>query len=528
MLLLTKLCVRGTVSRSVLSSPAALASFSSSAPIAPMIINGKKVLSEATRRIPVYNPATQELVCEVPETTEAEFNRAVQAAQDALPSWRATPVQQRARVFLRYQQLIRDNMEKIASLITEEQGKTLEDAKGDVFRGLEVVEYACGAASELMGEISYNVGRNVDTFNIREPLGVCAGICPFNFPAMIPLWMFPMATVAGNTYVLKPSEKDPGAAIFLAELAQEAGLPDGVLNLVHGSVDTVNRICDHPAIQAISFVGGNNAGHHIYTRGTANGKRVQANLGAKNHGVVLPDADKNATINALVGAAFGAAGQRCMALSTVVFVGQSKDWIHEIVEKAKNLRVSGGFEAFADLGPMIDNKALKRAEELIQSGVDEGASLLLDGRGIKVEKYPKGNFLGPTVLDNVSTSMRCYKEEIFGPVLVALHVDTFDEAIQLVNQNRWGNGTALFTRNGAAARKYIHEIEAGQVGINLPIPVPLPFFSFTGNKESILGETNFYGKAGFKFFTQMKTVTTSWKDDDLESSVQMTMPILRK
>jgi malonate-semialdehyde dehydrogenase (acetylating)/methylmalonate-semialdehyde dehydrogenase len=464
----------------------------------------------------------------LPLTTQSEMQAAVDSATKAFKSWRETPISTRTRVMFKYQDLISSNMDKIARQITLEQGKTTADAKGDVFRGLEIVEHSCSINSLSMGETAENVSKNMDTYSYRQPLGVCAGITPFNFPAMIPLWMFPMALTCGNTFVLKPSEKDPGAPMILAELALEAGLPEGTLNVIHGTRDAVNFICDNSNIRAISFVGSNQAGEYIHHRGTKNGKRVQANLAAKNHATILPDANKEHALNALVGAAFGAAGQRCMALSTAVFVGEAKNWIPELVEKAKKLKVSSGFEPGVDIGPLISKEAKQRVEKLIQSGVEQGAELLLDGRGIKVPKYEKGNFLGPTILSKVTPSMDCYKEEIFGPVLVCLSVDTLDQAIELINSNPYGNGTAIFTRSGACARKYQHEIDVGQVGLNVPIPVPLPMFSFTGSRGSFIGSSNFYGKGAINFYTQTKTITSMWRDDDLDSSVQTSMPILGK
>lgn len=351
----------------------------------------------------------------------------------------------------------------IATSIVTEQGKTFGDAKGDVLRGLQVVEATCGIPTSLLGE-RLDVSAGMETYTIREPLGVTAGIAPFNFPAMIPLWMFPPAIACGNTMILKPSEKDPGATMILARLALEAGVPPGVLNVVHGGVDTVNFMCDSPPIQAISFVGSDQAGKYIHNRGSMNGKRVQANLGAKNHGVIMPDANKNASMNQLAGAAFGAAGQRCMALSTAVFVGEARNWLPELVERARKLNVSSGFTADADVGPMISVQALRRAEELIQSGVDEGATLLLDGRGYKPAGFEKGNFLGPTILANVTPNMKCYTEEIFGPVLICMEAETLDESIALINNNPYGNGTCIFTNSGSIAHKFTEEIDVGQVG----------------------------------------------------------------
>lgn len=482
--------------------------------------------SGSSEHIDVINPATQEVVSQVPLTTNEEFQSAVSAAKDAFPAWRNTPVTSRQRIMFRLQDLIRKNTDKLAMNITIEQGKTLKDAQGDVFRGLEVVEHACGMATLQMGEYVSNVSNGIDTYSIREPLGVCAGICPFNFPAMIPLWMFPVAVTCGNTFVLKPSEKDPGASMILAELAMEAGLPSGVLNIVHGTHDVVNAICDDDDIRAISFVGSNTAGMHIYSRASAKGKRVQSNMGAKNHGIVLPDANLDATLNALVAAGFGAAGQRCMALSTVIFVGESKSWEEKLVERAKSLKVNAGTDPNADLGPVISKQAKERVCRLVQSGVERGARLILDGRSLVVPGYEQGNFIGPTILADVTPDMECYKEEIFGPVLICMQSDSLDEAIQIVNRNKYGNGAAIFTSSGAAARKFQTEIEAGQVGINVPIPVPLPFFSFTGSKASFAGDLNFYGKAGVNFYTQIKTVTQQWKD--LPAGLSLAMPTSQK
>ncbi|MED6151696.1 Methylmalonate-semialdehyde dehydrogenase [acylating], mitochondrial [Stylosanthes scabra] len=478
----------------------------------PNLIGGSFVDSKASSFIDVINPATQEVVSKLPLTTNEEFKAAVSAAKKAFPSWRNTPITTRQRVMLKLQELIRRDMDKLALSVTTEQGKTLKDAQGDVFRGLEVVEHACGMATLQMGEYVSNVAHGIDTYSIREPLGVCAGICPFNFPAMIPLWMFPIAVTCGNTYVLKPSEKDPGASIMLAELALEAGLPEGVLNIVHGTHDIVNAICDDDDIKAISFVGSNVAGMHIYSRAAAKGKRVQSNMGAKNHAIVLPDSNVDATLNALVAAGFGAAGQRCMALSTVIFVGGSKPWEAKLVERAKALKVNAGTEPDTDLGPVISKQAKERIHRLVQSGVDSGARLLLDGRNIVVPGYESGNFVGPTLLSDVNANMECYQEEIFGPVLLVMEAESLDDAINIVNQNKYGNGASIFTTSGVAARKFQTEIEAGQVGINVPIPVPLPFFSFTGNKASFAGDLNFYGKAGVNFYTQIKTITQQWKD----------------
>eukprot|EP00252_Welwitschia_mirabilis_P014846 TRINITY_DN32889_c0_g1_i1.p1 TRINITY_DN32889_c0_g1~~TRINITY_DN32889_c0_g1_i1.p1 ORF type:complete len:548 (+),score=123.83 TRINITY_DN32889_c0_g1_i1:252-1895(+) len=491
------------------------------------IIGGQLLNSQTKEWINVINPATQDIISKLPLTTPEEFQAAVKAAKKAFPEWRNTPVTARQRVMFKLQELIWRNMDKLALNVTTEQGKTLNDARGDVFRGLEVVEYACNMASLLMGEFVENVSSGIDTYSFREPLGVCAGICPFNFPAMIPLWMFPLGVTCGNTFVLKPSEKDPGAAMLLAELAKEAGLPDGVLNIVHGTNDIVNQICDHPDIKAISFVGSNNAGMHIYSRASAKGKRVQCNMGAKNHGIVMPDADIDATLSALVSAGFGAAGQRCMALSTIIFVGSSKNWEEGLKQRAKQLKVSAGTEADADLGPVISKQAKDRILNLVDSGIRSGARLVLDGRQIKVPGYEQGNFVGPTILAGVTPDMECYKEEIFGPVLLCMEAANLEEAIDIVNRNKYGNGASIFTSSGIFARKFQHEIEAGQVGVNVPIPVPLPFFSFTGSKASFAGDLNFYGKAGVQFYTQIKTITSKWKDLKAQG-LSMAMPTSQK
>ncbi|KAG6529611.1 hypothetical protein ZIOFF_011820 [Zingiber officinale] len=491
------------------------------------LIGGAFVESQSKDWIDVVNPATQEVVSRVPITTDEEFKAAVNAAKGAFPHWRNTPVTARQRIMLKLQELIRRDMDKLALNITTEQGKTLKDAQGDVFRGLEVVEHACGMATLQMGEYISNVSNGIDTYSIREPLGVCAGICPFNFPAMIPLWMFPMAVTCGNTFVLKPSEKDPGASMMLAELAIEAGLPDGVLNIVHGTNDVVNNICDDDDIKAISFVGSNTAGMHIYARAAAKGKRVQSNMGAKNHAIIMPDASPDATLNSLIAAGFGAAGQRCMALSTAVFVGGSKSWEDELTRRAAELKVNAGTEPGTDLGPVISRQAKDRISKLIQSGIESGARVVLDGRGIIVPGHEHGNFVGPTILADITGDMECYKEEIFGPVLLLMTADNLDEAIQIVNSNKYGNGASIFTTSGASARKFQTEIEAGQVGINVPIPVPLPFFSFTGSKASFAGDLNFYGKAGVQFNTQIKTVTQQWKDTSGQG-ISLAMPTSHK
>ncbi|ORY56711.1 putative methylmalonate-semialdehyde dehydrogenase [Pseudomassariella vexata] len=492
----------------------------------PWFIDNEFRPSQAESWIDLHDPATNNLVTRVPQSTDAELKAAVASAQKAFPKWRNTSVLARQQVMFKFVGLVRENWDRLAASITLEQGKTFADAKGDVLRGLQVAEAACAAPEFMKGEL-LEVARDMETRTYREPLGVVAAICPFNFPAMIPLWCIPIATVTGNTLILKPSERDPGAAMILAELAKKAGFPDGVVNVVHGAHKTVDFILDAPEIKAVSFVGGNKAGEYIFSRGSANGKRVQANLGAKNHAAVLPDCNKNHFINSVVGAAFGAAGQRCMALSTVVMVGETKEWLPELAASAQNLQVNGGFEQGADLGPVISPQSKERIESLIASAEKEGATILLDGRGFKPEKYPNGNWVGPTIITNVTPQMKCYTEEIFGPVLVCLNVDTLDEAIELINKNEYGNGTAIFTRSGPTAEAFRRNIEAGQVGINVPIPVPLPMFSFTGNKKSIAGggANTFYGRPGVNFYTQLKTVTAMWASADaISKKADVAMP----
>ncbi|WP_114810452.1 CoA-acylating methylmalonate-semialdehyde dehydrogenase [Paraburkholderia kururiensis] len=495
------------------ASSASLASSSDAPPAVKLLIGGEFVDSKTTEWRDVVNPATQDVLARVPFATTDEVDAAIRAAHAAFATWKNTPVGARMRIMLKYQALIREHMPRIAKTLTAEQGKTLPDAEGDIFRGLEVVEHACSVGTLQQGEFLENVAGTVDTYTLRQPLGVCAGITPFNFPAMIPLWMFPMALVCGNTFVLKPSEQDPLSTMQLVELALEAGVPPGVLNVVHGGKEVVDALCTHELVKAISFVGSTAVGTHVYRLGSEHGKRVQSMMGAKNHAVVLPDANREQSINALVGAAFGAAGQRCMATSVAVLVGAAKDWLPDLVEKARALKVNAGHEPGTDVGPVVSRAAKARVLGLIESGVKQGAALVLDGRGVRVKGYEDGNFIGPTVFSNVTTSMDIYRNEIFGPVLLVMTVPTLDEAIALVNSNPFGNGVGLFTQSGAAARKFQSEIDVGQVGINIPIPVPVPFFSFTGSRGSKLGDLGPYGKQVVQFYTQTKTVTARWFDD---------------
>ncbi|CAC5363861.1 mmsA [Mytilus coruscus] len=487
-----------------------------------LFIDGKFVESKTDKWIDVHNPATMEVVTRVPEATRDEMETAVESCKKAYETWSKTTVLTRQQVMFNLQNLIKANLKDIAKNITLEQGKTLVDAEGDVTRETkQVVEHCCSITSLQLGETMPGIAKDMDTMSFRVPLGVTAGITPFNFPAMIPLWMFPMSLVCGNTMIMKPSERDPGACMMLVEMAKEAGLPDGTLNVIHGRHDCKIRThCVNVKIH----------GSYIYERGSKNGKRVQSNMGAKNHGVIMPDANKENTLNQLIGAAFGAAGQRCMALSTAIFVGEAKEWIPELIEKAKKLKVNAGNEPDADIGPLISPESKKRVCDLVQSGIDEGAQLLLDGRDITVKGYEQGNFVGPTVMHYVKPEMKCYTEEIFGPVLVSMEVETLDDAINVINANPYGNGTAIFTNNGATARKFTMDTDVGQVGVNVPIPVPLPMFSFTGSRGSFKGDQNFYGKAGVNFYTQLKTVTQMWRSDDADLTSKASpyaMPIMK-
>ncbi|CAK9816706.1 Probable methylmalonate-semialdehyde dehydrogenase [acylating], mitochondrial [Anthophora quadrimaculata] len=481
--------------------------YSSSIPTVKMYIDGQFVESKATQFTDVHDPATNELLCRTPKCTKEEMEMAVKSAKQAYEKWKNTSVLTRQTLMLKYQALIREHSKEIAKNLVKENGKTMADAEGDVLRGLQVVDACTAIPSLQMGESMPNIATDMDIISYKVPLGVTASICPFNFPAMIPLWSFPVSVACGNATILKPSERVPGASMILADLFTKAGAPPGLLNVIHGQHAAVDFICEHQDIKAVSFVGSDQAGKYIYKQSSMHGKRVQCNMGAKNHCVVLPDANKNKTLSQIVGAAFGAAGQRCMALSVAIFVGKSKDWVSELVEAAKKL---------------------KRICDLIESGVKEGATLALDGRGLVVQGFEKGNFVGPSVLTNVKPSMQCYTEEIFGPVLSCIYADTLDEAIDIINRNPYGNGTAIFTTNGATARAFVNRIEAGQIGVNVPIPVPLPMFSFTGNKGSFLGDNHFYGKHGINFHTQVKTITQLWRSGDATDIASSTaMPTMQ-
>lgn len=481
---------------------------------APLFIDGEFVESQGDTTAPVTNPATQQLLANVTFATTEEVDRAVASAKAAFTSWRETPVPERARLMMRYVALLKEHHDGIAEILAKDTGKVFEDAKGDVWRGIEVVEHAANIPSLLMGEAVEGVARGVDTYSYKQPLGVCVGITPFNFPAMIPLWMYPLAIAAGNTFVLKPSEQDPLTPVRLLELFVEAGAPAGVVNMVHGGADVVDQLITHPDVRAVSFVGSSRVGRHVYETATAAGKRAQCMMGAKNHMVVMPDADRDATLNALVGASVGAAGQRCMAISVALFVGDSADWIEELAERMTAARPGAWDDTDAAYGPIISRGAHERVLRLIEQGKSEGATCHLDGSAIHLDDLPEGNWVGPTLFSDVTPDMAIYREEIFGPVLCCMRASTLDEAIATINSLEVGNGTSIFTQSGGAARKFQHEVNVGQVGINVPIPVPLPFFSFTGWNGSFRGSLHAYGKQGVMFYTETKTVTARWTHSD--------------
>lgn len=491
----------------------------------PLYINGEFFQSKTTEFKNVVNPATQEVLAEVPFATPGEMQAALDAAKAAFKIWKEVPTPERARMFLKYQALVKQHHDEIATILSKENGKTFADAQGDVWRGIEVIEHACNIPSLMMGETVENVARKIDGYSYIQPMGVFAGITPFNFPAMIPLWMFPMAIACGNTFILKPSEQDPMTPMRLAELFHEAGFPKGLLNVVHGGKEQVDFLLTNPDIKGVSFVGSVPVGAHVYRTATQHLKRVQSFVGAKNHMIVMPDANKSQVINNLVGASCGAAGQRCMAISTVVFVGESQKWLPELKEAMSKVRPGAWDDAEAGYGPVINPAAKARIENFISTAEKEGAKLLLDGRGYKHPTLSKGNFIGPTLISDVTPEMTVYKEEIFGPVLLTMKAATLEEGIAIINKNEYGNGTSIFTSSGAAARKFQHEIEVGQVGINIPIPVPLPFFSFTGWRGSFYGDQHAYGKQAVRFYTETKTVTARWFEDDIQHTGPANMTI---
>jgi malonate-semialdehyde dehydrogenase (acetylating)/methylmalonate-semialdehyde dehydrogenase len=488
----------------------------------PFWINGAPAEPHSTRRGDVTNPSTGAVIRSVPYADANDVNRAVQAAAAAFPGWSTMPAIRRARILERFRQLLTEHQKELAALVSEEHGKVFLDAMGSVQRGIEVVEFIAGAPHLLKGEFAPSVGREIDTYSRLEPIGVCAGITPFNFPAMVPLWMFPVALACGNTFVLKPSEKDPSPSIRMAELLKEAGLPDGVLNVVHGDAEAVNAILTHPGIHAVSFVGSTAIAKHVYATAAAHGKRVQALGGAKNHAVVLPDANLDMAADALAGAAYGSAGERCMAISAVVAVGDVADpLVSALAQRARSLKIGPSTAEGMDMGPLVTSEHRARVKGLVDAGVSEGAEVVVDGRTLAVPGHEKGFFLGPTLFDRVTPSMTIYQQEIFGPVLIVLRVGTLDEAIALVNQNPYGNGTAIFTESGAAARTFENEIQVGMVGINVAIPVPVAMFPFGGWKQSLFGDLHIYGPEGVKFYTRTKAVTTRWPRESAGKAFHM-------
>ena len=483
-------------------------------PLVPFWIDGQRAQPLSARRGVVSNPSTGDQIRAVPMANAADIDAAVQSSRRAFPGWRATSPLRRARILARFRDLLEANQKTIAALISEEHGKVFLDAMGSVQRGIEVVEFATGAPHLLKGSFSDAVGRDVDAYSLLQPVGVCAGITPFNFPAMVPLWMMPVALACGNTFILKPSEKDPSPSIVMGELLKEAGLPDGVFNVVHGDKEAVEAILAHPGIDAVSFVGSTPIAKHIYTTAAAHGKRVQALGGAKNHAVVKPDADIAFATDAIMGAAYGSAGERCMAISAVVAVGDAGDrLVAEIAGRARSLKVAPSMETGSDMGPVVTAEHKQRIVGYIDAGVAQGADLVVDGRALVIPGHERGFFVGPTLFDRVTQAMTIYQDEIFGPVLVVVRAESLEEAIGIVNANPYGNGTAIFTRSGAAARIFEHEVQIGMVGINVPIPVPMAFYSFGGWKSSLFGDLHVHGAEGIKFYTRTKAVTRRWTED---------------
>ncbi|MFV2093132.1 MAG: CoA-acylating methylmalonate-semialdehyde dehydrogenase [Hyphomicrobiales bacterium] len=475
-------------------------------------IGGVAVTSQSPRRQPVFNPATGEEVASLPLSTAGEVGDAVAAAKAALPAWAALPPLKRAKLMFKYKALLEARAGDIARAISAEHGKTHDDALGEVTRGIEVVEYACGVPSELRGDYSRNVGPSIDTYSQRQPLGVVAGITPFNFPAMVPMWMFPMAVACGNTFVLKPSERDPSAPMLIAELFAEAGFPAGVMNLVHGDKEAVDALLDHPDVRAVSFVGSTMIAEYVYKRGTGNGKRVQALAGAQTHMIIMPDADMDKVADALMGAGYGSAGERCMAISMAVPIGdETADKLVDVLApRVRALKIGPATDPDAEMGPLVTRQHLEKVEGLIAKGVEEGANLVVDGRGFKAQGYENGYFTGGSLFDNVTPEMTIYREEIFGPVLCVLRAQSYEQAVGLIDAHEYGNGTAIFTRDGDAARDFADRIQVGMVGINVPIPVPVAYHSFGGWKRSAFGDYGMYGPEGVRFYTHLKTVTSRW------------------
>ena len=490
-------------------------------------VNGQKVNAVKGNYGQIFNPATGEVVSQVPFASAKQVGDAIASAQAALPAWSATPPIQRARIMFRFKALLEDNIDEIATMVSSEHGKILEDARGSIMRGLEVVEFACGIPHLLKGEFTEQVGTNVDSYSIRQPVGVCVGITPFNFPAMIPLWMFPLSVACGNTFVLKPSEKDPSCPLRLAELFKEAGGPDGVLNVINGDKLAVDALLTDPRVDAVSFVGSTPIAEYVYATAAANGKRVQALGGAKNHMVVMPDADFDQVADALMGAAYGSAGERCMAVSVAVAVGEAaQPLVKKLTPRVQGLRIGPYTDPDAEMGPVVSEQALERIKGLVDSGVSQGAELVVDGRATTLQGYEEGFFLGGCLFDKVTPEMDIYREEIFGPVLSVVRMPDYESALQLVCDNPYGNGTAIFTRDGDTARDFTKRSNIGMVGVNVPIPVPVAYHSFGGWKRSMFGSSNTHGMDGVRFYTRIKTVTARWPSG-IRQGADFSIPTLK-
>ena len=490
-------------------------------------VDGKPLEGTSGRFGDIFDPAKGEVTARVPFANTAEVRAVVASARAAQPAWAAVPAVRRARVMFKFKELIERHMDDLARIVTSEHGKTVDDAKGSITRGLEVVEFACGIPHLLKGDFTENVGTNVDSFSVRQPLGVCAGITPFNFPAMIPLWMFPLSIACGNAFVLKPSEKDPSLPLRLAELALEAGLPEGVLNVVNGDKEAVDALLTDPDVSSISFVGSTPIAEYIYATGAANGKRVQALGGAKNHMIVMPDADLDQATDALIGAAYGSAGERCMAVSVLVAVDPVGDaMIERLTPRMESIKVGPGIDPSVEMGPLVSRAHLEKVKGYVDAGVAEGAKLVVDGRDLSLQGYENGYFMGPCLFDEVKPEMSIYKEEIFGPVLSVVRAPDYESALALVDDHEFGNGTAIFTRDGDAARDFASRVQIGMVGVNVPIPVPMAFHSFGGWKRSMFGDSNTHGPEGVRFFTKPKTVTARWPSG-IRTGAEFIMPTMK-
>ena len=490
-------------------------------------VDGKEFKGESKRTSDVYNPATGEVQAKVNLASKADVDSAIKCAAKAFPNWADTPPITRARILFKFKELIEKNSDELTKLIVAEHGKVYDDAKGSLTRGLEVVEFACGIPHLLKGEFTENVGKGVDSWSTRQPLGVCAGITPFNFPAMVPMWMFPVAIACGNTFILKPSEKDPSCSMMLADLLKQAGLPDGVFNIINGDKESVDALLEHKDVSAISFVGSTGIAKYIYENAARYEKRVQALGGAKNHCVVMPDSDLDQAVNGLMGAAYGSAGERCMAQSVAVAVGNIGDeLVKRLSQKVEALKVGPGMDKTSEMGPLVTKEHLEKVRGYVDLGIKEGAKLVVDGRNLKLQGYENGFYIGGCLFDNVTEKMRIYKEEIFGPVLSVVRVKDFNAAVDLLNNHEYGNGTSIFTRDGDSARTFTNKIKVGMVGVNIPIPVPMAFHSFGGWKRSLFGDQHMHGPEGVRFYTKLKTITSRWPSG-IKDNPEFIMPTMK-